>query len=389
MTEYVLYLIIVLAIATLYITYKKGIITFFDRLCFIYLIYVFIHAVYAVLALKVFSFSEVELTGSPFIFGYGPFFFIGLKAITKSKIANRNIFVNCIPLIFFTIGYLVLLSDNVLKSEYFHLFYTLECSVAVISVFVYAFFGMLISQGEKESNKIKDQHIKIGAFSLILMGLSFSVVAVAGILSGKNTEGGIMSLILFSGIGLSIILAFIVMVNNITEKKDIQLPILEEPYKEESTVSNIIAPSKNDSDNDSKDKIGKTPVTTASKYNKSALSPAVLEDYKEKLQRLIHVEKVYLDNELTLEVLAKKIKMPMHHLTQLFNVHLGENFNQYINKYRIGHAKSLLEDNDGMLSIEQIAFNSGFNSKVSFNRHFKILTGYTPKEYASGAGDME
>lgn len=72
----------------------------------------------------------------------------------------------------------------------------------------------------------------------------------------------------------------------------------------------------------------------------------------------------------------------MHHLTQLFNVHLGENFNQYINKFRVNHACELLKNNDEMLSIEQIAFNSGFNSKVSFNRHFKNLLGDTPKEYA-------
>ena len=118
------------------------------------------------------------------------------------------------------------------------------------------------------------------------------------------------------------------------------------------------------------------------KYNKSALSSAVLEDYKIRLDHFINTDKIYLDNELTLEGLAKKMKMPMHHLTQLFNVHLGENFNQHINRFRIDYACQLLVENDGSMSIEQIAFNSGFNSKVSFNRHFKNLTGVTPKEYA-------
>ena len=130
-------------------------------------------------------------------------------------------------------------------------------------------------------------------------------------------------------------------------------------------------------------------IVPAGKYTKSALNENIFMDYERKLNKFFDEEKVYLENDITLEDLAGKMKLSKHHLTQLFNVYLGENFNQYINRYRINYSCRLLQSNNDDLTIEEIAFESGFNSKVSFNRHFKNLIGCTPSDYLKapqGAG---
>ena len=117
------------------------------------------------------------------------------------------------------------------------------------------------------------------------------------------------------------------------------------------------------------------------KYSKSGLATPLLKEYKGRLEKLFEEDHTYLDNDLTLVLLAEKLRIPAHHLTQLFNVYIGENFNQYVNKYRVEYACMMLADVDEDIFIEDVAYKSGFNSKVSFNRHFKNITGCTPKEY--------
>jgi AraC-like DNA-binding protein len=60
----------------------------------------------------------------------------------------------------------------------------------------------------------------------------------------------------------------------------------------------------------------------------------------------------------------------------------GYNFKEYINKYRILHAKEMLSDPKfSALSIAAIAYDCGFNSLSSFNSAFKKITGKTPSSF--------
>ena len=93
-------------------------------------------------------------------------------------------------------------------------------------------------------------------------------------------------------------------------------------------------------------------------------------------------EKPYLDPALTLAMLAEKLSMPGKHLSQIINEHFGQNFNDFINSYRIRAAIARLSDaktrEDKLLKI---AFESGFNSKSVFNAAFKKNTGFRPSEF--------
>ncbi|EJL71830.1 helix-turn-helix domain-containing protein [Chryseobacterium populi] len=100
------------------------------------------------------------------------------------------------------------------------------------------------------------------------------------------------------------------------------------------------------------------------------------------LEKIMESEKPYLDSELNLIKLSELLSVSTHHLSYVINSGFQKNFFQFVNEYRILHAKILLKDNsNNKLSILGIAYESGFNSKTSFNTTFKKLTGKTPSEF--------
>ena len=102
---------------------------------------------------------------------------------------------------------------------------------------------------------------------------------------------------------------------------------------------------------------------------------------KTQLERIMNIQKPYLDSELNLIKLAEMLSASTHHLSYVINTGFGKNFFQYINEFRVEYAKKLLKEADSKLSILGIAYESGFNSKTSFNTTFKKLTGQTPSEF--------
>src|SRR5690606_28387216 len=102
--------------------------------------------------------------------------------------------------------------------------------------------------------------------------------------------------------------------------------------------------------------------------------------------RLMELEKPYLNSELNLVKLAEQMNLSTHQLSFLINNAFGENFFNFINRYRVRKAKELLKDPDyDHFNVLVIAYESGFNSKTSFNNTFKKMTAYTPTEYRKNA----
>lgn len=102
---------------------------------------------------------------------------------------------------------------------------------------------------------------------------------------------------------------------------------------------------------------------------------------KTQLEETMEIQKPYLDSELNLIKLAEMVSVSTHHLSYVINTGFQKNFFQYVNEYRVQYAQTLLKDPNSKLSILGIAYESGFNSKTSFNTTFKKLTGQTPSEF--------
>ena len=105
-------------------------------------------------------------------------------------------------------------------------------------------------------------------------------------------------------------------------------------------------------------------------------------EYISKLTSFMVEEKPYLDFELTLQKLANQINMPEKELSLLINHHLNKHFFDFINEYRINDAKILLKDPAKKeVTVLEILYEVGFNSKSSFYTAFKKSTNQTPTAY--------
>lgn len=101
-----------------------------------------------------------------------------------------------------------------------------------------------------------------------------------------------------------------------------------------------------------------------------------------KLRVAMENDKLYLNQDLSLNEVADKINIPRHHLSLILNNVLNNTFFDYINKYRVEEVKRKLHDpSSGNLTLLAIAYDAGFNSKSTFNRIFKKYEQVTPLEY--------
>ncbi len=93
-------------------------------------------------------------------------------------------------------------------------------------------------------------------------------------------------------------------------------------------------------------------------------------------------ERPYLDFELTLQKLAIQMDLPERELSLLINHHLGQHFFDFINEYRVAEAQSILSDpKKKEVTVLEILYQVGFNSKSSFYTAFKKVTGKTPTQF--------
>ena len=108
-----------------------------------------------------------------------------------------------------------------------------------------------------------------------------------------------------------------------------------------------------------------------------------------KIESQLEVQKIYRDDNLSLQILAEKIGTNSHRLSRVINEKKSLTFRELINSYRINEAKTLLlKDGTSKLSVIDIALMVGFNSNVSFNRAFKKYSGCTPSEYRKIENDI-
>ncbi len=116
------------------------------------------------------------------------------------------------------------------------------------------------------------------------------------------------------------------------------------------------------------------------KYANSTFDQDKRLDYVEKLETLIQEESLYLNPNIRLRDLAKRMDISSHHLSQLLNQHYHTSFFDYVNKYRIEKAKELIQKHPERI-LMHIAFDSGFNNKTSFVNAFKKFEKTTPSRF--------
>jgi AraC-like DNA-binding protein len=117
------------------------------------------------------------------------------------------------------------------------------------------------------------------------------------------------------------------------------------------------------------------------KKQTTILSQKETDKFLEVLYKHIEQERPYLDPELSLKKLSESVSIPVRQLSHLINLNSGSNFYDFINNFRIEMAKKQLIISEKEKTISEIFYDSGFNTKSSFNTAFKKETGMTPSEF--------
>jgi len=118
------------------------------------------------------------------------------------------------------------------------------------------------------------------------------------------------------------------------------------------------------------------------KYQRSGLKNEDVADLVNKIRKYMVIKKPYLDRDLTIFDLSSQLHISRHALSEVINEHMGMNFYNLVNEYRVKEVKDRMKSEDyRQLTILAIAYDSGFNSKSSFNTIFKEKTGQTPSQY--------
>jgi len=92
-------------------------------------------------------------------------------------------------------------------------------------------------------------------------------------------------------------------------------------------------------------------------------------------------EQLYLDQDLQIIDLANKINIPVHHCSFVLNKHIGKNFRDWINGYRVAHFLKCYPHQSEKMTIEAIAQESGFKNQATFYNAFKKEKGLLPRAY--------
>ena len=124
----------------------------------------------------------------------------------------------------------------------------------------------------------------------------------------------------------------------------------------------------------------------AEKYSSSGLSNSAADELYQTLLDQMESGSIYKQQELSISDLAELLGTHPNYLSQVINEKGGMKFFDFVNNYRIDEFKRLVADpKNKKFTMLSLAYDCGFNSKSSFNRYFKKVTGQTPSQYVNSS----
>lgn len=307
--------------------------------------------------------SYIKIGYLPFLFLNGPVFLFYVLSLINIDFKFRWIHtLHLLPFIFVSIYRLITISESVNPSFFYKVempikylvIYTLICLSVIIYLFV--IFVLLLRHKKNIvnyfSNKSRRFTLDWVIAILIIISISNIFEYFAPLLPGLQNLGG-DSAFWFNQFNLGMLGFLLVVFGLLQPTIYIDKPVNMEERKEE-----------------------------ANKYIRSGLSKQQLSEIGQTINYYIETQKPYLNPEYNLELMAKDLNITRQNLSQVINNEIGKNFYQLINELRVAEFKKYL-DNPKMnhITFLGLSYEAGFNSRSSFYRVFKEITGETPTEY--------
>lgn len=306
----------------------------------------------------------------------GVFLFLYAKALTENKLTWKTVAIHLTPS--FIVGLLatpfyILSAEEKLEvyqneGSGYEWYMITNNTTMLISGFGYAIWTYILTL--KHAKNIRDKFSNIDKKELDWLkyqAIALSIIWLTVVFADSPTMifSAVVLFILFIGFfGINQMSIF-----NSHQKANIDKVFYAEEVTDVSIVNHI-----------SEEKQEEKP--DVKRYVKSGLSEEKSEAIYKRLTEMMTNEKIYLNNELSLIELAKKLDIHQNHLSQVINEQENKNFYSYINTLRIKEFIDQAQSSENKkLTLLAIAFSCGFNSKSTFNKHFKLYTGTTPKNY--------
>jgi len=326
-------------------------------------LFVFIHSFFLIhvsLYLTNYTYYEPHTLSMSTIFSflYGPVLYFYFKRISNNYKFRKKDLLHLIPTVLFIIVFIpiyALPASEKLKimlgaGEYGeHPFLTQITIIKLISLFVYGYLTFIVyRKNALSSKKTPKKKLKLQKTIMIIhtvYALFYSLYAIVII---QNVFSGVFfNAQLFAMTSLVLYIGYVAYSNP-------QVLVGVAPTVLKNTIK---------------------------KYKNSGLTPSFSLELKEQLVALLEGEKVYRQNTIKLESIAERLGTTRHNASQVINEHFDLNFFELINKYRVEEAMEMLKDNDNNLNIIDIAYEVGYNNKVTFNKSFKRFCNLTPSQF--------
>ena len=117
-------------------------------------------------------------------------------------------------------------------------------------------------------------------------------------------------------------------------------------------------------------------------HYRSLVNPKLMDEMKEKINRIIVMEKKYLDKDYSARKLAEDLGTNTRYISAVVNVRFHMNYTSFINKFRIEEAMAILVDRRYQkLRMEEISDMVGFSNRQSFYASFYKMMHMTPRQF--------
>lgn len=326
--------------------------------------FLLVHLVYVLISKVFFPTAGWVENSAPFGIAHGPFAYLSTRSYIQSRGLHRRDLWFFLPyLVFFIVHIGLLVFEVNYNSEFAEWYLKVLYGLTGLLFMVFGVWSWLLLRSNEKFKKISNYlFIIVATTCVVFFGVLFlqtQFVDESMLVQTQNEVGGILIYAFF--LTLLLILFF-------------HVRSLKFQYREDDNQMGEL------SGNNYHGVVSKK-EPHSNRYQKSGLSEVDLDRYEEKLDAYLAHTEAWLQSGLSLTDLARELKMPEHHLTQLINIRKGVNFNELLNGYRIEYSCKLLEQTNDEISIEDIGYRSGFNSKTTYYRWFKKIKNMTPLEY--------
>jgi AraC-like DNA-binding protein len=315
---------------------------------------------------------------------YGPLLLIIARGVLNKPLRPRAIFWQFLPFLVFSLVYVVLVIAGVsghIGRPAIAGYASWYEGLVIASLFCYPIYVKTLLHKNRTNEACEKIHLTGQIANVLLVGISTGLLLSALHFSAVHLPGFDLRLLPYMCFSAIPVLILRYRLKERTERKSVQesaMVVLAVAGSASAVAGSVMAnavpaavPPEDAAEMASVDR----------RYERSGMDARMMNDYEAVLAAFMQKSRIYLDPDLSLEMLATRMKMSRHHLTQLLNEKLEKNFYSFINEYRIGEAIGRLNDPSSHVNILSLAFDCGFNSKSSFNNYFKKITGHTPTAY--------